>query len=227
MRFFAIFLLLAGLSAGCNSKTAEIEAKEAANKEALAKQAAAKAAEAAAPACTYTLTEATPSWTAYKTSDKAGVSGTFNTVKLSETKPGDTLTAALAGLSAEIEGASVESGNPARNTTLAQAFFSKFAAETRFGAKITGASGDEKEGLIMVMLEMNGVSKPIQLKHDGLQEGTLTAKAVIDMLDYALQAPFDSLHSACEGLHTGKDGVAKTWTEVEVSLTAKIDKKCQ
>lgn len=235
MRFFAILLLLVGLSSGCNSKSPEIKAKEAANKEALAKQAAttttaeskAVAEAAAAPTpCSYTITKLTPGWTAYKTTQKVAVGGTFNSVKISEMKPGATLTAAFAGLSAEIEGASIESGNPARNATVAAAFFGKFAEQAKITAQITGASGDEKLGLFMMNVTMNNVTKPLQLSHEGMKDGTLVAKTVINMLDFGLQGAFDSIHKTCEALHTGDDGVSKTWTEVEISITVDVTKKC-
>jgi hypothetical protein len=237
MRFFAILLLLGGLSSGCNSKSPEIQAKEAANEEALAKQAAAgtadskalaeaAAATAAPTPCNYTITKLIPGWTAYKTTQKVAVGGTFNSVKLSEMKPGGTLTAAFTGLSAEIEGASIESGNPARNATVAAAFFAKFAEQAKITAQITGASGDEKLGLFMINVTMNNVTRSLQLRHEGMKDGTLVAKTVINMLDFGLQGAFDSIHKTCEALHTGDDGVSKTWTEVELSITADVTKKC-
>ena len=231
MRIFAILALVVGLAAGCSSKTDEVKAKEEANKKALAQQAAAQEAAkdetAKAPGCSYTLTEFTPGWTAYKFTEKAPVSGTFNTVKISEMKTGDTLTSVFAGVTGEIEGPSVESNNPARNATIAAAFFGKFVDAAKITAKVTGATGDDKVGLLMVSVTMNGVTKALQMKHEGLKEdGTIVAKANIDMLDFALQAAFDSIHTTCKDLHTGKDGIAKTWTEVEVSIAAKVTKTC-
>jgi hypothetical protein len=234
MRLFAILLLLVGLTSGCNSKSPEIQAKEASNKEALAKQASEKAAleaqavaDKAAPAdCTYTITKLTPGWTAYKTTKKVAVGGTFNSVKISEMKPGDTLTAAFTGLSAEIEGASIESGNPARNATVASAFFGLFAEQAKISAKITGATSQKDTGIFMTNVTMNGVTKSVQLQHEGIKEGTLVAKAVIDMLDFSLQGAFDSIHKTCEALHTGDDGVSKTWTEVEITITADVTEQC-
>ena len=186
MRLFAILALVVGLATGCNSKTDEVKAKEEANKKALAQQAAEKEAEPAvdakAPGCSYTLTEFTPGWTAYKFTEKAPVSGTFNTVKISEMKTGDTLTSVFAGITGEIEGASVESNNPARNATIAAAFFGKFIDAAKITAKINGATGDDVIGLLMVTVTMNGVSQPLRLKHDGLKEdGTVTAKTTINM----------------------------------------------
>ncbi len=227
MKIFAILALVVGLASGCTSKTDEVKAKEEANKKALAQQAAEEAAKPKAPGCSYTLTEFTPGWTAYKFTEKAPVSGTFNTVKISEMKTGDTLTSIFAGVTGEIEGASVESNNPARNATIAAAFFGKFAEAAKISGKITGATGDDKLGLLMVSVTMNGVTKALQLKHDGLKEdGTVVAKATIDMMDFGLKAAFDSIHETCKELHTGKDGVAKTWTELEVSIAAKVTKTC-
>ena len=137
MKIFAILALVVGLASGCTSKTDEVKAKEEANKKALAQQATEKAAEEAAkpkaPGCSYTLTEFTPGWTAYKFTEKAPVSGTFNTVKISEMKTGDTYSI-FAGVTGEIEGASVESNNPARNAIAAA--FLQFAE----AAKISGKS---------------------------------------------------------------------------------------
>jgi hypothetical protein len=234
MRLFAILLLLVGLTSGCNSKSPETQAQEATNKEAPAKQVAEKAApeaqavadKAAPAACTYTITKLTPGWTAYKTTKKVAVGGTFNSVKISEMKPGDTLTAAFTGLSAEIEGASIESGNPARNATVASAFFGLFAEQAKISAKITGATSQEDTGIFMTDVTMNGVTKSVQLQHEGIKEGTLVAKAVINMLDFSLQGAFDSIHKTCEALHTGDDGVSKTWTEVEITITAGVTEQC-
>ena len=126
MRIFAILALVVGRAAGCSSKTDEVKAKEEANKKALAQQEAAKDETAKAPGCSYTLTEFTPGWTAYKFTEKAPVSGTFYTVKIREMKTGDTLTSVFAGVTGEIEGPSVESNSPARNAPIAAAFFGKF-----------------------------------------------------------------------------------------------------
>lgn len=231
MRALALLVLSIGLTFGCTSKQNEETPAAQAPEAQGAEKVEATAPEAAVPAanakCNFTVSSVSPGWTAYKTGEKLPVSGTFTKVTLSGAKTVETLATALTGLGLEIEGATVDSGQPARNATLAAAFFAKFAADTKFGGSTTGATGDETRGTIMATLDMNGVAKPIRLNYGEVSDGVLVAKAVIDMLDYSLQAPFDSLHKACEGLHTGKDGVSKTWTEVELTITAKIDKKCE
>jgi hypothetical protein len=47
------------------------------------------------------------------------------------------------------------------------------------------------------------------------------------MLDFALNGPWSSLHEACKALHTGADGVAKTWTEVMLTVSANVARICK
>ena len=180
----------------------------------------------AAQNCTYTLTEATPGWTAYKFTEKTGVSGSFTATTLSETKAGPSLAAAIEGITMTIDPASVSSGNAGRDLTIQEKYFGLFAPQTDLTAGVVAVKGDDKTGTVDVNLGMNGVSKTISFPYELAEDGTLTAKADMEMMDFGLKAAFDSIHTACKLLHTGEDGVAKTWTDVALSITAKIAKEC-
>ena len=185
-------------------------------------------AEKAAPAqtCTYTLAEAKPGWTAYKTSDKAPVSGTFTSATLSPTKAGPSVAAALDGVTMTIDPASVSSGNEGRDKTLQDKYFGVFAPQTEFTVAVVAVKGDDAGGTVDLNIGMNGISKTLSFPYQVAPDGTLTAKTSMEMMDFGLQAAFDSIHEACKILHTGADGVAKTWTDVELSVTAKVIKSC-
>ena len=176
--------------------------------------------------CTYTLAEATPGWTAYKTTDKAPVSGTFTATTLSPTQAGPSLAAALDGVSMTIDPASVSSGNEGRDKTLQDKYFGLFAPQAEFTVGVVSVKGDDAGGTVDLNIGMNGVSKTLVFPYQVSPDGTLTAKASLEMLDFGLQAAFDSIHKVCEVLHTGADGVSKTWTDVELSVTAKVTKDC-
>ena len=176
--------------------------------------------------CTYTVTQAKPEWTAYKYTEKAAVGGTFNAYKLSPTKPASSFTGALQNLSIEIDAASVESNNPARNTTIAEKYFALFAPQSIIKGNVLSAKGDEKKGTVEINIDMNGVQKPYTFSYEE-KEGMLVASSVMDMMDFQLQKPFDSIHTACKELHTGSDGVAKTWTEVALRVVVQYDKQCK
>ena len=181
---------------------------------------------AVAQECTYKITQAKPGWTAYKYTEKAPVGGTFNTFTLSPAKPAPSLTDAIQGLSIEIDASSVESKNPARNTTIAEKYFALFAPKSVIKGNVISAKGDDKKGSIEINIDMNGVQKPYTFSYEE-KDGGLIASSVMDMMDFQLQKPFDSIHTACKTLHTGTDGVAKTWTEVALHVVVTYEKQCK
>jgi hypothetical protein len=91
---------------------------------------------------------------------------------------------------------------------------------------VVAVKGDDAGGTVDLNIGMNGVSKTLSFPYQVSPDGTLTAKTSMEMMDFGLQAAFDSIHEACKILHTGADGVAKTWTDVELSVTAKLTKSC-
>ena len=176
--------------------------------------------------CSYTITQAKPEWTAYKYTEKAAVGGTFNTFTLSPAKASSSFSGAIQGLSIEIDASSVESFNPGRNTTIAEKYFSLFAPKSTIKGNVISAKGDEKKGSIDINIDMNGVQKPYTFSYEE-KEGSLIASSVMDMMDFQLQKPFESIHTACKVLHTGADGVAKTWTEVALRVVVTYEKQCK
>jgi polyisoprenoid-binding protein YceI len=177
-------------------------------------------------ACTYQITDAKPGWTAYKTSDKAAVGGTFNEFQFATAEPATSLSDAIKGLSMSINPASVESNNAPRNATIAGKYFAGFANPTAISGKVLSVSGDDAAGTVSIQVAMNAVTKDLDFKYTVGEDGALEASATTDMLDFSLGGPLASLHEACKALHTGADGVAKTWTEVMLKVNATVVKNC-
>ena len=223
LRIFSIILLLA---MGCQPSGAKKEEPATPTVVKAQKEMGKEAPKPTAVNCTYTVKAATPKWTAYKYTEKAPVSGTFNESKLGEAKSATSLSEALIGLTMAINPASVESNNPARNTTIATSFFNKFMPATEISAKVDAVKGNDSTGRITISVNMNSVSKALEFDYTMNDKGVLEAKKSVDMIDFNLKAAYDGIHEACKGLHTGKDGVAKTWTDVELAVTAQIEKKC-
>ena len=176
--------------------------------------------------CSYTVKEAKPEWTAYKYTEKSAVEGTFNTFTLSTPKTTDSFASSLEGLSIEIDASSVESKNPERNKTIAEKYFALFAPQSAIKGNVVSAKGDEEKGSIDINIDMNGMQKTYTFAYEQ-KEGTVVASSVMDMMDFQLQKPFDSIHESCKTLHTGTDGVAKTWTEVALRVVVRYDKACK
>jgi len=180
------------------------------------------------PACTYSADtkDVKLVWTAFKFSDKTAVKGRFNQATVAGTPSAKSLAALMQNLSMDIDGASVETDNPARNATIQQFFFAKFSPPSKIHAAVARVSGDDTKGAMTVKITMNGVTRAVPFAYTATADGGFEAKASIDMLQFNLKAAHDSLHQACEDKHKGPDGVSKTWTQVDLLLTGKFKKAC-
>lgn len=170
-------------------------------------------------------------WTAFKTSEKTPVQGTLKDLTFkTPVKGGKSLKAVLAQTKAfgQIDSEKKsDSGNPARDLTLFQKFFSLIASQGKVSGAFTHIKGDEKAGQMDLRLDLNGKARAVTMKYTMNSTGDFEASGEFDMNDYGLEAALASIHKACEELHKGKDGVSKTWPNVGVKLTAKINKDCK
>ncbi len=99
-------------------------------------------------------------WTAYKFTDKLGVSGTFDELRLRLKKDSGPIDELLKNAEVTINTMSVNSGNEIRDPKLRTSFFNVFKTDTIF-AKILDA-GDGKGAL---ELEMNDTSNDVALQY--------------------------------------------------------------
>lgn len=154
-------------------------------------------------------------WTAYKTTDKVPVKGTFKEIKILNSQEGNSPSAALQGLEFEIPVSSIFSKDTIRDGKLNKFFFA--VMENTMSLK--GAfklDGDEKGNLA---LTMNGLTKDLPFAYE-MSKDTILISASMDLNNWQAQTALESLNQACLELHTGPDGVSKTWNEV--SIQAKI-----
>lgn len=154
-------------------------------------------------------------WTAYKTSDKVPVKGTFNEVKIVSSNPGDDAAGALSDLGFEIPVNSIFTNDSIRDGKLQKFFFevmeNSMTLKGKFNVKTENSGNLE--------ISMNGLSKTLPFNYEVAQD-TIHVNATMDLNDWGAQAALESLNEACKVLHTGSDGVSKTWNDV--ALNAKI-----
>lgn len=183
---------------------------------------------AAAEACTYSTdpNQIKMEWTAYKFTDKTPVKGTFTGTQVEGEVKADSLSALVQGLRMKLDGATIESGDPGRNLTVKDFFFAKFNPPFQMEAWVKDLQGTDTAGSLTLVLQMNGVSKEAPFVYTATPEGELTAKGGINLMNWNLQPAFDSIHQACETMHTGKDGVSKTWEVVDLKIVGKFSKDC-
>jgi hypothetical protein len=175
--------------------------------------------------CHFELDKATSEvgWTAYKTTQKAAVNGTFKTIDVSGPMQAATLKKLLEGFKVAVHSDSLESNNPERNKTIAAQFFAKLV-----DAKISGQlkDVDEAQHTAKLVLNFNGQKHEVPM-HYTYENNQLAATGSYDVTEFSASPALESLHKACEKLHMGSDGVSKTWPEVAVNLKGKISKVCK
>ncbi len=180
-----------------------------------------------AESCNFTLEKDSlgVSWTAYKTTQKAAVPGVFRTLEIKGRTESKTLKKLMEGITAQVDLGSADTKNPERDKTLHERFFALLKPSIVTG-KFKNIS--EIDGKADLVLNFNGRknSVPVTYKYDE-QNGEITATGSMDILKFKAEKAFNSLHEACAQLHTGSDGVSKTWSEVSIELKARITKLCK
>jgi polyisoprenoid-binding protein YceI len=178
-----------------------------------------------AQSCTYTAdpSSLTVGWTAFKTTQKTPVKGSFKKLAVHGKLTQKSLSALLQGLHVMVDLKSADTGNPARDKTLQDYFFSKLtgSVHTHVG-KVS-----EKDHTFNMDLWLNGKSKTIPFHYELNEQGQFAATGTMDILEFGGNNALDSLHKQCENLHKGPDGVSKTWSEVDLNLGGSIKVSCQ
>ena len=162
---------------------------------------------------------------------KLPVNGAFTEIVLSGSLESKKSLGALLGqIEAEIslnKKEKIHTGNPARDETLFNSFFSLFKKKAVLNGTIDKVSGDDLKGEFFLNLSMNEKTLAVPMAFTRDDQGAFVAKGAIDVNDFALAGALASLHKSCEVLHKGTDGVSKTWSTVELVLAAKITKTCK
>lgn len=146
-------------------------------------------------------------WTAYKTPDKIGVSGTFNDIELSGAKDSGNIEQDIKDATFKVVTSTVNSKDQERDTKLFNSFFKLMTGD------ITGKFVDFKDGKATVEITMNGVTKQKEFTYT-IIGNTIALKGNIDIIaDFDGTKAFNSIHELCKELHADK-----TWTEVDINV---------
>ena len=167
----------------------------------------------------------TVNWTAYKTTDKAAVKGVFTTININTLIDSETKQGAIEGLQFSIPVSSFFSKNEVRDTKIKQLFFGVMKETTMVSGHFSNVIGNETKGNVSLNLKMNNETIVIPMKYS-IEKNTINLDGTIEnLLDWKMETAFNSLHKACELLHTGADGISKTWTDVAISAKVVLKEK--
>ena len=156
-------------------------------------------------------------WTAYKTSEKVPVKGQFMTFNIENIKKGTSAKDALNGLKFSIPVSSIFSKDSIRDGKL-NTFFFDIMKNTKL---ITGTLTIGSENSGTVDLTMNGIDKEMPVTYT-LENDIMTINAMMNLDNWQAQAALKSINEACKVLHTGPDGITKTWNEVDIEVIVPV-----
>lgn len=162
----------------------------------------------------------TLTWTAYKTTDKTPVKGTFTVLDF-ENKAGASVQEALNGLQFSIPISSLftDDATGTRDPKIKTSFFGAMLNTIAIKGKLK-AEGSSYSATI----SMNGVTHTLPLEVSITDERRVTLKGVMQLKDWNALGALESLNAVCFDLHKGADGVSKTWEDVAIEVSTYLRK---
>ncbi|SHK55685.1 YceI-like domain-containing protein [Reichenbachiella agariperforans] len=176
------------------------------------KKAQEEKSEEATKEIVYDVAAAQIKWTAFKLTERVGVSGTFDEVAVTAGGEG-TVESVLTDGSFSINTSSVNSNEATRDPKIKESFFGTFNTPAIEGKIVSADAGSGELSLMM-----NDTTSAVPFSYI-TNDSTLILTASIDVTNWNGGAAIDSLNSVCELLHKGSDGVSKLWPDVTVQVT--------
>ncbi|WP_372793587.1 YceI family protein [Lutibacter sp.] len=163
----------------------------------------------------YTVEEKTTTinWIAYKTTSKVPVKGQFTKVNIKNAKTSSTAIEALNGLKFNIPVSSLFTKDTIRDAKLKKFFFGSM----KNTEVISGSINMINETSGSVELTMNGISQTLPITYV-ISDQMATIEAVMNLDNWQAQLAIEALNTVCKDLHSGDDGISKTWSEVKIEV---------
>lgn len=177
--------------------------------------------------CLYTYNPAMTKldWTAYKFLRKAGVGGTFTTINVEGNKSGANPRTIIESLSFSIPVNSVETNDPGRNKKIDSLFFGTLNNTSLLSGEVVSLN---ENGKAVLRVTMNDITNDVEGDYT-LEDNVFTFNTEINVENWNAQAGIISLNEACKDLHTdveNGDTESKLWSEVTISFSTELTKKC-
>ncbi|MDB2607109.1 YceI family protein [Zobellia sp.] len=180
--------------------------------------------EAQAATETYSLAQDSTkvSFKAYKTTEKLPVGGEFKKINITKVGEGDTALEALNGTEFSIPVSSLFTNDATgtRDPKIIEFFFGAMENTELISGVFKVGDGDA----CSIDVTLNGKTENIPLTYQAASDNAFTFDGVMNLENWDALDAVASINKACEALHTGKDGVSKTWSEVAVHAEVLVQK---
>lgn len=154
-------------------------------------------------------------WTAYKTTAKVPVKGQFSEITFENSKKDSTVLGALNGLKFKIPVNSLFTNDTLRDGKLKKFFFGSMQNTL----VIKGTVHMNNENTSTVELTMNGITRELPIAYI-IADNKVTIVGNMELDNWQAKAALEALNVVCKDLHTGDDGISKTWSDVKIEVIA-------
>lgn len=154
-------------------------------------------------------------WTAYKTTDKIGVKGTFKNIIIENSTKAESVENIINTTKFKIPTSSTFTGNEPRDVLIKNFFFGAMMDTDT----IYGSFSSTKNGIGKVSIKMNNVVFENSFTYI-FDNDSLKIKSTLELDNWNGYSALSSLHEKCFDKHTGADGVSKTWSDVDILITS-------
>lgn len=167
----------------------------------------------------YTLTTDSTAlkWTAFKTTQRIGVSGSFDSIFIDAKNTTGTIPELLTNARITINTTSVNSNNAIRDPKIVSFFFGAFSVPNEILGTIDSVVNDN----IYIEITMNGIKKTV-IANYSIDTLLLDINTVIHLPDWNAEGGLSALNKECDDLHKGEDGISKLWPEVAINITCPL-----
>ncbi len=154
-------------------------------------------------------------WTAYKTTAKVPVKGQFLKVTIENSKKDTTAIGALNELKFKIPVSSLFTKDTIRDAKLKEFFFGSM----KNSSTISGTIHINKEKGSTVDISLNGITRELPIAYI-VNDNKVTLVGNMELDNWQAKAALEALNVVCKDLHTGDDGISKTWSDVKIEVIA-------
>lgn len=162
-------------------------------------------------------------WTAYKTTAKKAVKGVFTKLNIDKSTNSSTKHGVFNNLEFNIPVSGFFSKDETRDSKIKALFFGVMDNTSLIKGTFSNVNGNDSKGNMTLNLTMNNESVGIPMTYT-IEDNIVSINGNIDnLMAWKMENAFNSLHAACELLHTGEDGISKTWEDVAISAIAVLN----
>lgn len=220
MKKLSISILSLALIAGvlsCDTATSSKEGKEQTTEE---KAKDKKDDQSKTAQFAYNNGETKVKWTAFKFTEKVGVSGVFEDVEITGTQEGSTPEEVFANAEFTIPVSSINSQDEGRDHKIQEFFFGKLDNSAELTGKMVGFHDD---GTATFTMHLNGVEQEVTGEYE-ISDMVMVLTSEIDVSAWGAESGIAALNKVCDELHKGEDGKSVLWPDVKISIRASMDK---